>query len=128
MDIGQIDEMLRQGDKSWNVAHLGQVLMEILKTNPTMTLAEIEERLRAIGSKTFLVARPLKEMPKGLVSMQYPSGLPGQTWVWICLHGEAERDALLAEIGSDGATENMHELAYCGFCMTNIPTPAILAN
>jgi hypothetical protein len=118
VDDDAINARLRAADDEWTVPGYGQALADILDARPDWTLADIEERLRDLGSETYLVARPLSELPPGTLVLQFRTFAPAQTWLWICLNGIVERDALLTEIDSD-EEDNLAELAYCG-CPTTL--------
>ena len=107
----EIDRWLVRADKAFNVAEISMAMADMMGEDPALTFADFELRLRAIGSKTFLVARP-GPPPQGL-EIRFFSGAPASHWLWVCLHGEDERNQLLAELGCTVAT-NLAALAYCG--------------
>lgn len=100
------DDDLRRADASWNSGIIGVCLMDMLKADRTLTLADMEARLRELDSKTFLVAMP-GPPPQGLIILQ-ANGEPTNHWLWICLHG---RDEMREELRKLNRTEDQNRSA-----------------
>src|SRR5258708_29054699 len=89
MTDDEIDTELRQADKSWNVMILSGAMVGMMRADPALTFAKFEERLRALGSKTFLISRPKRMRPAGMLVLGL-DGKPRRRFLWICLDARNE--------------------------------------
>ncbi len=112
MTDDEIDTELRQADKSWNVMILSGAMVGMMRADPALTFAKFEERLRALGSKTFLIARPKRMRPAGMLVLGL-DGKPREHFLWICLHDRNEQRMELAAQQISPA-ENLENLRICG--------------
>ncbi len=109
----EIDARLREADATFNVGPLSEAMVAMMQEMPTLTFAVFEARLRAIGSETYLIARPRGTRPLGTDVRFLFNGKKAPWYLWICLHGIEERDEELSRLGtSEGA--NRKALAECG--------------
>jgi hypothetical protein len=112
MKTNEIDNRLTEADNTYNVGPIAQTLLDILKEEPTLTFADLEKRLRAIKSNTYLVALPAPP-PAGLRCRMPVSRASADYWLWICLHGAKEMREGLFKIGRN-EEDNLTALARCG--------------
>ncbi len=94
------------------VADITEAMLQIRNRKAGMTFADFEERLRDMGSKVYLVARPRGYRPMGL-DVRHLNGKRADYYLWICLNGESERDRDLA-IWKGTAEANLKNLDVCG--------------
>lgn len=115
-----IDEALRRADEAWTVPAVSYAMLPALMTRPDVDLTFIERRLRAIGSRVFLVAKPLSHAPEEVEGRPVTITRPwvggdalGEHWLWICLNGP---DEAAEELRALGVTfeENERRLATAG--------------
>lgn len=119
-DINQIDDMLRAADATFNSGKIGETIMHLLMSNPTLSLDLFEERFRALGVKTHLVARPAALIHPPLRCSKLPNDEPAKYWLWICLHGSAEAvDTVLSD--NLNWADNLSALKETGFVVADDP-------
>jgi hypothetical protein len=112
MTTNEIDNRLAEADNSYDVGPIARTMVDILKEEPRLTFADLEKRLRAIESDTYLVALPAPP-PAGLRCRMPVSRAPADYWLWICLHGAEEMREGLFKIGRN-EEDNLAALAQCG--------------
>jgi hypothetical protein len=112
------DEVLRgvlaEVDATFNVGPITQVLVAMLRADPLVTFARAERQLRALGSRTYLLALPASDVPPGLDARHPASEGPATHFLWICLHGPVEAEETMRYYGIASAEENMAALETCG--------------
>jgi hypothetical protein len=109
-----VEDMLREADKSWNAMTIGRVIMTIMKHQPELTMLDIEDMFRSVGSKTtYLVAWPVDQMPATLRSINIDN-TPAKYGLWVCLNGP---DDLMGQLACFALTieQNRTALRECGF-------------
>lgn len=110
----EIDNLLTDADRAWNVQAVSFAIVQIAKRNGAANLAEIETRLRALNSRIYLVAMPRPLLPPGLgIFDMFGRSFRPDTWVWIVLNGKTEQEAMLEEIHASEES-NMLALELCG--------------
>ena len=110
----EFDRCLREADKAWNVAVLGQVVFEMMRMDPGISFITVEKRLRETASRTYLLAAPLDQRPEGTV-VHRPDGVEPKYWIWMELHGETEAVKVRASFGCPTVEENLVRLGTTGF-------------
>lgn len=114
MTDAEIDEKLRQADAKFSVMDLTEAILVVLRRHPKMTFADFESRLRAIGSNTYLVARPRGYRPVlGDLDVRFLDNKRAPFYLVVCIHGTQERDNQLA-VWKFSAAQNMDALKQCG--------------
>lgn len=111
-----IQDKLREADKHWNVMDLSMAMVEMMHDDRDLTFADFERNLRAIGSKTFLIARPNSMTPAGLRVIKPFQKRPDNLkhHLWVCLHGKSEQEQELQNAGMTEA-DNLDALQNtCG--------------
>lgn len=94
-----IDDRLREADKSWNVMVIADVIVDIMREKPELTMLDIEDSFRRIGSKTtYLVAWPEVLMPRTSRPLKL-DGSPARYALWVCINGENDLVHTLARFG-----------------------------
>ena len=118
----EIDTQIRAADATFNVGRLSEAFVSLMQRNPTLTFLDFETRLRDMSSQTHLVAIPRGRRPPGVdVKFLTKEGGDAPFFLWICLHGEPERDAELAKFGGT-PEDNLANLARCGCLSMRRPT------
>lgn len=108
-------DKLREAEKSWNVATITTAIVDMLQAEPEMTLLDIEDMFRAMGSKTtYLAACPASRLPPYLEPRKLDHVTPTKYALWICVNGQ---DDLLEHLSRFGMTieQNRAALRECGF-------------
>jgi hypothetical protein len=116
---GEIIERMTEADRSWNTATISIAMVEMMQQDKTLTFADFEAALREIGSSTFLIARPIRMLPNGMRAANL-NNEPTTHFLWVCLHGEEERDQELANIDTT-SYGNEEALKACGLLMLDSP-------
>lgn len=123
--IDEFDAMLRAANATFNAFKIGETIMRLMQINPSLTLDKIEERFRALGVKTHLVARPAKIAPPNLRIVNPITGEPAQFWLWICLHGKAEAGHTIW-MDNLALGDNLANLKEAGFLVAGQGLPGLL--
>jgi hypothetical protein len=110
------DDKVRLLEKEDTVNTITAKLVELIR-DTNLDFSYFERRMRILGlSHPHLVSIPARLAPKE-VRVVGPRG-PDSGWLWVCLNGEAERDAKLLEIGTT-AEANIAALADTGVLVTD---------
>ncbi len=113
---------LARADKSFNAGTIGMACAEILREG-VLTLHDCEIILRTLGSKTHLVAWPAKYIPQGMEARDLATLAKRTHSLWICLHGEEERNERLRDWDIANAEENLRLLTGAGMTMLEVDVP-----
>lgn len=85
-----------------------------MTTDPDLTLAQIEDRLRALDSSIYLIAKPTESAPETLEVLGQDEK-PRPYWLWISHNGKGEAKKALADSGSADFADNREKLIQTGF-------------
>lgn len=112
-----------------HAAAVGQILMNILNVNKELDLVDLENYLREMKSRVYLLALPMGFFNNG--DQQYMSVFPDkenlqENALWICMNGENEASAMMQQ---NNLTKelNLEKLKRCGFLMV-APQPSLILN
>ena len=115
----EIDRRLQEADTN-NVATLSVAMIKMINEQPSLSFFDFELRLRELGSLSYLVAVPRQFLPFGLNAVDHLDFTEAKFYLWVCLHGEEERDLLLKEYGLTAA-DNLTALTRCGVMAKGVP-------
>lgn len=96
-------------------------IMNALRTDPSLDLAQIEDRLRFLRLHAHLIANPAHRAPEGL-SVIGTDRRPRPYSLWICVQGREEAEEMLDTIGTKDFAENREKLLETGYLTVGAPT------
>jgi hypothetical protein len=104
-----------------NAAVVSQILIAACQSMGMFDFTVFERRLRRVKSRVFLLGLPTKELGNGQLSSRVPhNATEMENALWVCMNGQAERNATLArhKIGLD-ETDIENRLVECGLLMAS---------
>lgn len=112
----QIDAKLRSLEPSLNAMVWTHGIVDLLKANSSVDLEFLEGRLRAIGSRTFLVAVAARLAPGGTVPKSVWAASPQvqDYFLWVAVNGAEEAAQRRREFGLSSVEDNADKLKRTG--------------